>query len=315
MALRVDLKQIQESPNNEIGYSTVAEAIAALRGRPDVQISQQGGWTIVIDPSHKAVWSFTPSDHPAYPSAVKRSVVARDGVTYMDMKVLCESNKANCDRLVSDFQQLNQRTATTINERPSAFAGQTAGLQHDTAGGNRAPESINITSDSAPGWLPSSEQRTQVPLVAKDFLGALDGGLYSKAFGMMTEGQQSQESFDKFSARVKSFTAEAGAAIERRIVKIIWTKDPADAPSPGIYASVDLTSHFERIDRHCGYIVLYKSKAGMPFRVARQEDNFIANDEAQRLGPKALNEMWIRLSTNCPNYQAAESAGERNESK
>jgi hypothetical protein len=53
----------------------------------------------------------------------------------------------------------------------------------------------------------------------------------------------------------------------------------------------------------------------MPFRVARQEDNFIANDEAQRLGPKALNEMWIRLSANCPNYQAAESADERNESK
>jgi hypothetical protein len=55
MALRVDLKQIQESPNNEIGYSTAAEAIAALRSRPDVQISQQGGWTIVIDP-RESLW-------------------------------------------------------------------------------------------------------------------------------------------------------------------------------------------------------------------------------------------------------------------
>ena len=39
-------EEIKESPSNEIGYATVADALAALRSRPGVQISQQGGWTI-----------------------------------------------------------------------------------------------------------------------------------------------------------------------------------------------------------------------------------------------------------------------------
>jgi hypothetical protein len=303
--------QIRESQNNEIGYATVAEALATLRGRPDVQISQQGGWTIVSDSVSSTIWSFTPSDHPAYPSAVKRSVVSRDGSTYMDMKVLCESTKTACDKLVVDFQQLNQRATASIAERPSASAAQNQGSQRAPADAKGSLESINVTSDSAPGWLPSAEQRAQVPQITQEFLAALDSGLYAKAFRLMTEGQRSQESFDKFSARVKEFNAKAGAVTERRILKVTWTKDPANAPAPGVYASVDLASHFERVDRHCGYIVLYQLKAGMPFLVARQEDNFITNEQANQMAtkqsPQSVDEIWNRLSRNCPNFATATS--------
>jgi hypothetical protein len=298
--------EIRESQNNEIGFATVAEALAALRSRLGVQISEQGGWTIVTESASGTLWSFTPSDHPAHPSAVKRSVVSRDGSTYIDMKVLCEANKTACDKLVADFQQLNQRAAGSIKERPPVSAVQNQGPQHAPTDAKGPAEVINVTSDSAPGWLPSAEQRVQVPQITHDFLAALDSGLYPKAYGLMTENQRSQETFDQFSKRVKEFNAQAGAVTQRRILKVTWTKDPANAPAPGVYAAVDLASHFEQIDRHCGYIVLYQSKAGMPFLVTRQEDNFITNEHARQIAmeqsSQSVDEIWSRLSRNCPNY-------------
>jgi hypothetical protein len=157
--------------------------------------------------------------------------------------------------------------------------------------------------------MPSAEQRTQVPKTATEFLAALDSGQYQKAYGLMTEGQRAQESFDRFSKRVAEFNAEAGAVKERRILKVTWTKDPAKAPAPGVYAAVDLGSRFDNIDRHCGYIVLYQSSASAPFLIVRQEDNYITNEHARQIAmkqsPQAVDEIWRGLSKNCPNYAAA----------
>src|SRR5205807_4339108 len=85
----------------------------------------------------------------------------------------------------------------------------------------------------------------------------------SEGYSLMAESQRTLESFDRFSKRIREFNTEAGAAKERRILKITWTKDPANAPAPGVYAAVDLASRFENIDRHCGYIVLYQRDAGL----------------------------------------------------
>jgi hypothetical protein len=101
--------EIQETQSNKIGYATVAEALAALRSRPGVEISQQGGWTIVSERATGTLWSFTPPGNPAHPSAIKRAIVSSDGSTQIDMNVLCEATKAACDKLVTEFQQLNQR--------------------------------------------------------------------------------------------------------------------------------------------------------------------------------------------------------------
>src|SRR5262245_44892980 len=70
-----------------IGYPTVEAALAALKARSDVQITNQGGWTIVNEPT--AFWSFTPPGHPAHPAAVRRTIVARGGEQVVDMRVLC----------------------------------------------------------------------------------------------------------------------------------------------------------------------------------------------------------------------------------
>jgi hypothetical protein len=295
-------EEIKESPNNEIGYPTVAEALEALRSRPDVRISQQGGWTIISEPA-STVWSFTPPEHPAHPSAVKRSIFLRDGSTYIDMKVRCEASKAACDKLVADFQLLNQRMAESMaGPHPAA----PAAASHGT------PEEINVTSDSAPGWVPSADQRARVPQIAQGLFAALDSGQYEKAYELLTASQRALESFDRFRKRVSEFNAQAGAVKDRRIVKVTWTKDPAKAPAPGIYAAVDVVSRFENVDRHCGYLVLYQRDAASPFLVARQEDNYMTNENARQIAmkqsPQAVDEIWGRLSKNCPNYSAAATA-------
>jgi hypothetical protein len=126
----------------------------------------------------------------------------------------------------------------------------------------------------------------------------------------MTENQRAQEKFDRFSKRVREFNTRAGTVKERRILEITWTKDPANAPAPGVYAAVDLASRFENIDRHCGYIVLYQSDASVPFLVMRQEQNFITNKDARQIAmkqsPSAVDEVWGKLSRSCPNYGASE---------
>src|SRR5258708_16781727 len=91
-----------------IGYSTVAGALEALRGRNDVKISVQGGWTIVEDRSANTFWSFTPSNHPAHPAAVKRTIVSREGGIVIEMTALCQASKAACDKLIAEFKDLNE---------------------------------------------------------------------------------------------------------------------------------------------------------------------------------------------------------------
>jgi len=100
-----------------IGYPTVSAALEALRARTDVAISSQGGWTIVTDSSRKTFWSFTPPGHPAHPTAVKRTVVEKDGGIFIEMGVLCQSERVACDKLMSEFQALNDTIRETTQRR------------------------------------------------------------------------------------------------------------------------------------------------------------------------------------------------------
>jgi len=98
--------------NSSIGYSSVAEALSALKGKAGAQVREQDGWTIVADRESdtvQALWSFTPPGHPAHPAVVKRIVAERDGRVFLDMKVLCQAAKEPCDQLVREFQALNDR--------------------------------------------------------------------------------------------------------------------------------------------------------------------------------------------------------------
>jgi hypothetical protein len=70
--------------------------------------SVQGGWTVADDHANNTLWSFAPEGYPAYPAAVKREIKEAKDAIYIHMHILCEASKAACDKLVVDFQKLNE---------------------------------------------------------------------------------------------------------------------------------------------------------------------------------------------------------------
>ena len=99
----------QSSSGQGIGYPTVAAALEALRGKSGAKFSIQGGWTIVEESASHTIWSFTPPNHPAHPAAVKRTIVEKDGAIYFQMNGLCQAKKPDCDKLLAEFEALNDR--------------------------------------------------------------------------------------------------------------------------------------------------------------------------------------------------------------
>lgn len=103
MPLLAGGQQLPEQPT-DIGYSSPAAALAALRSKPGVVMSEKGNWVILEDQSKYTLWAIAKPENPAYPTAVKRYVADHKLV----MKVLCEASKTACDNMVRQFQALNQ---------------------------------------------------------------------------------------------------------------------------------------------------------------------------------------------------------------
>jgi hypothetical protein len=97
-----------EVQSSTIGYPSVAAALKDLHSKPDVQFHDEHGWTIAEDSSLHTFWSFPPAGDPAYPAAVQRVIVQEEGGISLKMNVLCESSQTACDKLVQDFEALNQ---------------------------------------------------------------------------------------------------------------------------------------------------------------------------------------------------------------
>ena len=118
-ALAQSAAPLEESSGSaaKLGYPTVAAALEGLKSKPgvSVNITKPDAWTIVMEPSTKAIWSFTPEGHYAYPSVVRREVKQREaGDVYLEMVALCQAEKEPCDRLIREFQQLNERMRASI---------------------------------------------------------------------------------------------------------------------------------------------------------------------------------------------------------
>jgi hypothetical protein len=88
---------------DDVGYKTVADALASLKQAKDVSFSTVRDWTIVTDEAHLTVWSFAPRSDPSYPAVVKRMVTSTGGGSKVTMSVLCEAKRAACDNLIREF--------------------------------------------------------------------------------------------------------------------------------------------------------------------------------------------------------------------
>ena len=109
---------LPETRESSIGFRSVGEALTALKAKSEVEILERDGWVLVQDRESEesmALWSFAPLSHPAYPSVVKRRVFERDGNMQVEMNVLCEAKKEECDQLVREFQELTDQMKQRFN--------------------------------------------------------------------------------------------------------------------------------------------------------------------------------------------------------
>jgi hypothetical protein len=90
---------------SDVGYKTVADALASLKQMKEATFSVVRGWTIVTDEAHLTVWSFAPKTDPAYPAVVKRMVTSTGTGSKVTTNVLCEAGKAACSNLVREFSK------------------------------------------------------------------------------------------------------------------------------------------------------------------------------------------------------------------
>jgi hypothetical protein len=103
-----------------VGFKSVADALAALKARPGAKLSvtQPDAWTIITEAGGSVVWSFTPSTHPAYPAVVRRAIViGEDGMARIEMTGLCQAEKAACDKLMKQFQEVTEKSTRALRER------------------------------------------------------------------------------------------------------------------------------------------------------------------------------------------------------
>ena len=109
----------QASPETSsgIGYESVSAAYEALSTKEGVEGSNQGGWVIFKDRADNSLWSFTPKEHPAYPSTIKRTVVEQEGKLFIDMRALCGAEQLACDELIKDFRKMNEKKESELNAK------------------------------------------------------------------------------------------------------------------------------------------------------------------------------------------------------
>ncbi len=110
----------EDAAVSSIGYASVSEALRDLTENPAATVENHGDWIVIsLEDDGYILWSFTPTTHPAHPSAVKRSLVEADGAFHILMNVLCESTKSACDSLVEDFKELNEKISSEIRNDKS----------------------------------------------------------------------------------------------------------------------------------------------------------------------------------------------------
>jgi len=242
--------------SSSIGYPSVAAALEALRARSDVKISNQGDWTIVDDPGATTVWSFTPPNHPAHPAVVKRAFVQKEnGAWDVVMNVLCQADKPPCDKLVADFQALNERMRETIAREKGS---------------------------EKKGWVPSEQQKTRATNTVSRYLEAIDQGRYRDAYEQKTPGMKRMMSLDQFVSWEENFKAKSGGDPVRTDTRITWYKDPPKAQAPGVYAAFDIKCRFRNIDTCSEVMVLHEQSNG-EFLVMRHELNFVDKGTERRM--------------------------------
>lgn len=237
-------QSVSSANANTIGYPTVAIALEALRERSDVDVRIHDGWTIITEQGEFVLWSFTPPSHPAHPAVVRRAVIKKnDGAVVIEMTALCQAEKAPCDRLMADFEELNEAQRASLSRK----------------------------TDSAQNkWAPSEAQKSRALETAARVLTAIDSARYQDAYGMFTQGLKSIMSFDQFVSHEQTLRGESGDSLGRDNTRITWYNDPPNASAPGVFAAIDMTCHYSN-EQVCEELLILHEQSDGRFLVMRHE--------------------------------------------
>jgi Protein of unknown function (DUF4019) len=169
-----------------------------------------------------------------------------------------------------------------------------------------APRVINLTTDSEKGWLPTEELEAEAHSTLHRYFHALDKGDVRTLWELASDGLKGLTTFAEFQSGNKKTRKDFGRLTRLDILQVTWTKDPANAPAPGIYVAIDISGQFTKTKRQCGYVVLFKSRPNDPFRLARIENNHLSDAMARKIAkqksPAEVDRLWSMLSAHCPNY-------------
>jgi hypothetical protein len=128
--LGVSVAFAQESavPGPAIGYPDVGAALRDLRANPEAEeVQHESGWTwyFVQDAdAGMAIWTFAPFSDPAYPSAIKRVLMMRDGALVMETRTMCQANLASCDAFFAATEADGKRLSEFFAGNVIANAGK-----------------------------------------------------------------------------------------------------------------------------------------------------------------------------------------------
>jgi hypothetical protein len=178
--------------------------------------------------------------------------------------------------------------------------------------GYEASNEINVTTDSSSGWIPTVEQRRQAIKTIQIFLTAVEDGRYAEAYGMQTDSNRCYQTLDQFSQDAEKFQIVSGPSRSWTVLKVTWSKNPTRAAFRGIYVAIDLSARFAKVDRQCGYIILYQRPDGGDFAIMRRENIYLDNATARKIEKEHskadVAKIWTQLSRYCPNYAFSPSA-------
>jgi hypothetical protein len=175
-----------------------------------------------------------------------------------------------------------------------------------------APPAPTASSGRPAAFTPTPAQNQALMNRLRVYLRETDAGRYPTAYAMLSEPLRQLQSQEAWSARVAEFNAEAGVVRDHRVGAVTWGRDPPGAPLPGIYAVVDMVSHYANIQRHCGFIVLYQPPSGGEFQVMRAENIYIPDARAAGYdapgSTAGVDAIWAEMTRGCPNYEAGVAA-------
>jgi hypothetical protein len=108
-------KESSPPASNEFEYPSVAAAFDALKGRWDLErFYRDDGWLGFSDSRNKAIWTFAPAGHPAYPAVVKRTLIQDGNTVKVKTTSKCEGPRDACDKLLAEFLALDGDAASYL---------------------------------------------------------------------------------------------------------------------------------------------------------------------------------------------------------